>query len=255
MAVLLVSCSSSSRGESTSLTASLSGSSSDVSLVALDVVVLPGLSLKKQAEDANASLVSTFPEGFTFSDNYVPHVSLLQMFAEKDQVTKVGEVVQKTLEESKTSTKDLTLSSTGIQRGGPIPDSEPSIYAPKLVIAPSSGLSDLQDALVTALKPYMRTGGTETAFLVNDEDKEAAAKLGLSVILPLGIKLVDKYVSSETGSKLAPHITLGLANDAAWAKLSTESFILRRAKSTVVAVCLLGPYDSCHQIKWEFPLR
>ncbi len=232
-----------------------SASASGPRLVALDIVVLPGASVKQQADQANSILVSTFSDGFAFGDDYVPHVSLLQMFAEADQVSQIEDVIESVLKENKTSAKELALSSEGIQQGVSVPDSKPAIYAPKLTVAPSEGLSDLQDALVTALSPYKKTGGTEAAFLVNDADRAAAAKLGLPDILPLGIQLVDEYVAKESGSKFSPHITLGLADDAAWSKLSEQPFAAETADSPAVAVCLLGPYDSCHRIKGLFPLH
>ena len=224
-------------------------------LVALDIVILPGASVKQQAEQANSILLATFPDGFALGDAYEPHVSILQMFADAKQVSHVEDVVESVLKNNKTSAKGLALSSEGIRRGVSVPGSKPAIYAPKLAIAANEGLASLQRALVTALAPYMKTGGTEAAFLVKDADKKAAARVRLPVILPIGIKLVEEYVTKESGSKFAPHITLGLADEAAWSKLSEEPFAAETADSPAVAVCLLGPYDSCHQIRRLFPLR
>lgn len=225
-------------------------------LVALDIVVLPGASVRQQAEQANDVLVAAFPEGFAFGDDYVPHTSLLQIYAEKDQVAQIEDIIGMVLKENEVSARGLALSTEAeIQQGLSIPDSEPPVYAPKLAITPSKGVANLQGALIAALSPYMKTGGTEAAFLVSDADRAAAARLNLPVILPLGMKLVDEYVAKESGRRFAPHITLGLADPAAWRKLSERPFFPVTADSPAVALCLLGPYDSCHKIKRSFPLR
>jgi hypothetical protein len=161
--------------------------SSDLGSVALEVTILPGASVRGQAENANETLLTAFPKGFRFGPEYVPLVSLLQVFVQPSQAKAVEETVANTKEQQKATAKKLALSSIAFRQGKSVADSQSPLYAPKLTIATDSELFEFQADLVTSLEPYIKTGGTDAAFLVSDPECATAEALGLSGVLSLEI--------------------------------------------------------------------
>lgn len=223
-------------------------------LIALDVTVLPGKAVREQALQANRTLRDAYPDGFALGDDYVPHVSVLQLFVDREVLDLVEATVQDAVNESGVTSTSLTLTSKDFSQGQAIPDSEPALFAPKLDLEPNESLLNLQQTLITSLQPFMSSTGTESAFRVTAADRRNAERVGLPVILPVGIQLVEEYLSAETGSNYAPHITVGLADQRAWRRLSEQKFSAQTAASPTVALCHLGPYDSCHRVLKEYPL-
>jgi 2'-5' RNA ligase len=201
----------------------LSATRAESTIVAVDVAILPPPSVSRLAIELSAALPKEESQGLLLgSDDYLPHVTLLQQFVGADVLNafldRVGDVVHQT--------RPITLRVTGGGMGSS------SIW---MSIARTPALVDVHSRLLDAALPFDRERGDASAFVDhNARDRD--------------VQWVTGYRTSSSGPSFHPHITLGHA-------VRPPAIGAFDFEATTVAACHLGRFCSCRRVLREWSLR
>lgn len=191
-----------------------------MSLVALDIAILPPPAVTRRAVDLSASLPSGESQGLLLGPEHLPHVTLTQQFVRTVDLDAFFERVEATLR----TCAPLRLRVPGGAMGS---------HTVWLAIDRDSALVALHRQLLEATQAFEQTGGDVTAFFGGDaRDRD--------------VNWVRNYRTASSLDRFLPHITLG---HAAGPPL-VEPF---EFDATTVAVCQLGRFCTCRRIlrAWE----
>jgi len=190
-------------------------------LIALDVAILPPPDVARRAIELSAGLRAEGSQGLRLGPDYLPHVTLLQLFVSADDLSALLTRVEELLRMRST----LTLRVSGGDASGR------SVW---MGIERTSALVDLHLRLLDAAQPFEQPGGDFTAFFGGDaRDRD--------------VRWVTFYRTASSGASFRPHITLGYAaRPAAIAPFDFEA--------TTVAACHLGRFCTCRRVLHEWSL-
>lgn len=184
-------------------------------LIALDVAILPPPDVSAKAVAISASLPAEDFVGLRLDESHLPHITLMQLFAQKADldalVARVDDVVR--------DTAPMTLGVTGGARHGD---------TVSIAIENTPPVAALHKRVMSALHEFARSGGGQNAFF------EHEARLR-DVLWVAGYRLKSSFLSFQ------PHITLGHASEAP----VIEPFDF---EATTVAVCHLGKFCTCRRV-------
>jgi len=192
------------------------------SLVAVDIAVLPPDPISSLAIELSAALPRE-PNGLLLaSDDYLPHITLLQQFVQADALSafldSVGGVVQQA--------RPITLRVSGGGMGSS------SIW---MSIERTPALVDLHTRVLDAALAFDREQGDASAFFATDaRDRD--------------VQWVTGYRTASSGPSFQPHITLGHGTRPP--TIEPVDF-----EVTIVAACHLGRFCSCRRVLREWRLR
>jgi 2'-5' RNA ligase len=195
-----------------------------MSLVALDVAVLPPDAVARRAIDVSAGLPSHESQGLVLGPEHFPHITLLQQFVRVDDVPAFMACVGETLQQF----QPLGLRVTGGGTGGR------TVW---LAIERAPALVALHERLLEVTEGLEDTAGDVMAFFGGDaRDRD--------------VNWVTRYRAESSLARFLPHITLG---HAARPPL-VEPFDF---EASTVAVCHLGRFCSCRRVlrAWELSAR
>jgi 2'-5' RNA ligase len=193
------------------------------SLIAVDLAILPPPPVSRLAIELSAALPRERSQGLLLgSDDYLPHITLLQQFVDADALSafldRVGDVVQQT--------RPITLRVTGGGMGSS------SIW---MSIERTHALVELHTRVLDAARPFDRERGDGSAFFANDaRDRD--------------VQWVTGYRTSSSGPSFQPHITLGHG-------IRPPTIEPVDFDATAVAACHLGRFCSCRRVLREWRLR
>jgi 2'-5' RNA ligase len=185
-------------------------------LIAIDIAILPPASVARIAIESSAALPRAESQGLLLgTDDYLPHVTLLQQFVSADALSafldRIGDIVQ--------TRHPIALRVTGGGMGSS------SVW---MSIERTPALVDLHQHVLDAALPFDRERGDATAFVDGDaRDRD--------------VQWVTGYRASSSGPSFQPHITLGHAARPP----AIEPFDF---EATTVAACHLGRFCSCRRV-------
>lgn len=187
-----------------------------MSLLALDIALLPPLDVRYTAIELSAALPPSESHGLRLDEDHIPHITLSQCFIRAEEfdaaMDKVDEVVRRT--------KPLPLTITGGGRGH---------NAVWMTVSNTPELQALHEAVMEATRGYERPGGTPHTFYGGD------ARVG-------DVMWVTSYRLKASFKAYTPHITLGHASSPPDIKPITFT-------ADTVAACHLGRFCTCREIK------
>jgi 2'-5' RNA ligase len=186
-----------------------------VSLIAIDLAILPPEPVSNLAVSLNAQLQAERSKGLRLDADHLPHITLTQQFVQNDMLEAV-----------------LDRISTTVRHIGPL-----ALYSPGAVssgdtvwlgIEPALPLLALHRRLMDALAEFERgKGGRPAAFV------DADAR-------PADVRWVNNYRARAAFDSYRPHITLG-HGDAP--KVDPVRF-----EAVEVAACQLGRFCTCRRV-------
>lgn len=191
-------------------------------VIALDVAILPPPGVSTRAIDASARLPRVESRGLLLGADYVPHVTLLQMFVLADRMPALFDRLDGVLADRAA----MTLHVSGGATGGS------SVW---MAIDRTAALVDLHERLLDAAQPFEQLHGDTRAFYGDD----ARAR---------DVNWVTTYRKAASHASFRPHITLGHASHPP----AIEPFDFT---ATTVAACHLGRFCSCRQLLRSWTLR
>lgn len=210
--------------------------SEDERVMAIDVLLEPDETMVKRAEDVNAKLRESYPEGYTLGEMQAAHITLVHRYVRKRDLPAIEKAVTKVLESEKPLAWLLTA--TGIEYG-----KWGDVAITSIAVKPTPDLGRLQLAIVKAVEPYAVQGGTDKAFSKSKE---------LPRIEPEIVVYVEKFVPNSSGVKYNPHVTVGVAREDFVKKLTASPFESFSFKPARVAIYQLGGFGTAQKKLWEW---
>lgn len=180
-------------------------------LTAIDILMLPDATMHERAEALNGEMRTSVPEGFALDANHTPHITLLQRYVRTADLDQVYAAVKGAIDGSDPSSLELK----GVKVAHMEVAAQPGLGLAGLVVQPSPGVLDLQSALISAVEPFVESGGTADAYVTSAEEPEINQDT---------IDYIDRYVPDHSGSNYIAHVTVGLAKLDFLADLEAKPF-------------------------------
>lgn len=184
-------------------------------LVALDIAILPPADVSRRAMEISAAVASNDFRGLLLDESHLPHITLMQLFARRDELDRVHQRVDGVLRNC--TALDLRVSGAS-EHGGIV----------SLAIDTTPPLADLHRRLMEALRDCERPGGGVSAFYEEDARVQ-------------DVLYVSSYRLKSSLDSFAPHITLGHGTAAP----DIQPFEFR---AMIVAECHLGRFCTCREV-------
>jgi hypothetical protein len=206
----------------------------DADVIAINVLIEPNEALADKAIAINQRLRAQAPEGFALDTDHVPHVTVLQRYVRTSELAKAITAVADVV--SRSAVLRETLTATGIYG---------STFAgtgmANLRVAPTPVLAGLQEQLIAALAPYVAASGGAGAFV-----PEAGGPVNESTVA-----YVRDFVPQSSGGNYRPHVTVGIGEPAAVAKLVDAPFTPVRFTVKAVSIYQLGNFGTARRLLWS----
>jgi 2'-5' RNA ligase len=201
-------------------------------LVALDVAVLPPPDVSRKAVELSAALPADESQGLILDDEHLPHITLMQLFARRNELDDVFVRVDETLG----GMPRLALRVTGAGQG------TNSVW---MAVEKTPPLVELHERLMEALRGLERPGGSPGAFFTRRSGE--AANAGDEDSRLRDVLWVDTYRLKSSFHHFTPHITLGHGTRPP----VVEPFAF---DAEAVAVCHLGKFCTCRRVLRQWRL-
>jgi len=209
-------------------------------LTAIDILINPDDATIKRAKEVNAKMLKSMPEGWVLDDTHQPHITTLQRYVRSADLEKVYDAVERTVGETEMTALSYQASKITHADWG-FPGYGPTV----LEVQVSPPVLDFQAKLVTAVEPFVESGGTADAY-VKDPGEE---------ISPTIIDWVEKYVPAQIGAgKYFPHLTVGVAKFDDLKVIEAEPFDAFTVHAAGVAVYHLGNNGTARALLKDWPL-
>jgi hypothetical protein len=209
-------------------------------LAAIDVLIDPDSHAIERAREVNAKLLESMPQGWKLDDTHQPHITTLQRYVRTADLDKVYDAVERTV--SDTNMAALSYQALGITHADwGFPGYGPTVL--KVEVSPK--VLDFQAELVSALEPFVESGGTAEAFVADPGE----------VISPTIIEWVEKFVPNQIGDgKYFPHLTVGVDTFDHLKIIEAEPFDAFEVHAASVAVYHLGNNGTARKLLKAWPL-
>jgi hypothetical protein len=207
---------------------------------AIDVLINPDDHTIERAQEVNARLLESMPQGWKLDDTHEPHITTLQRYVRTADLDQVYDAVEKTVADTDMAAlsyeaKNITHADWGFPGYGPT----------VLQVEVSPKVLDFQAKLVEALAPFVEAGGTADAFVADPGE----------VISPTIIDWVEKFVPNQIGDgKYFPHLTVGVDTFDHLKIIEAESFDSFTVHPASVAVYHLGNNGTARKLLKEWPV-
>jgi 2'-5' RNA ligase len=175
----------------------------------------------KKAIEISAALPASESQGLVLDEEHLPHITLMQLFARRNELDEVFARVDETVR----ATPRLALRVSGGGHG------TNSVW---MAVEKTPPLVELHERLMEALRGLERPGGSTAAFF--DEDARLRDVLW-----------VDAYRLKSSFHHFTPHITLGHGAEPP----VVEPFAF---DADIVAVCHLGKFCTCRRALRQWSL-
>lgn len=202
-------------------------------LVAIDVLLLPDAAMVRQARALNQALERHGRTGFALDATHVPHLTLLQCYVRRADLTAVAAAVDSVFRGK--PPLGLELTATG-RFASPVAD----LTATGISVGPTPALTQLQLGVVAAVAPFIRHGGTAAAFV----DAPQSATIGSTA------NYVDRFIPAASGTNFRPHVTAGIGHVDLVARLVAEPFVPFAFKIVGAAIYQLGDGGTARKQLW-----
>lgn len=209
-------------------------------LTAIDILMNPDEASLARARALNARMLRSVPDGFELDTTHAPHVTTLQRFVRTADLDRVYDAVETTIAE--TDVPALKLRAIAIRHADwGVPGQGLAV----LQIQPNAAVLDYQTRLLAAVSPYVESGGTAAAFVIDADDP---------AISQTTIDWVEDFVPAQLGAGYVPHITVGFATLADLKEIETAPFDAFNVHPASVAVYHLGNNGTARQLLKAWPL-
>jgi hypothetical protein len=203
-----------------------------MSLIAINVLLLPDAATAEKTLSTNARLLKNYPAGFALDANHAPHITLVQQFVKRADLAAVANVVAAALSNEQpvqwqsmaTGFYDMAYKNLGLVG---------------IVIEPTAGLQRLQQTIIAAVAPFAVDKGTAEAFAPRADGES---------ITQATVDYVDNFVGSSSGINYHPHLTCGIGNRDFVDALKAEPFEPISCEPIGVSIYQIGDYGTA-QIK------
>ena len=207
-----------------------------MTLIAINVLLLPDAATAAKAVNTNARLLKNYPAGFALDANHAPHITLLQQFVPREDLAEVANAVAAVLgseqpvhwQSTATGFYDMAYKNLGLVG---------------IVIEPTAGLQHLQQTIIAAVAPFAAAKGTAEAFAPRADGES---------INQATVDYVNNFVGSSSGINYHPHLTCGIGNRDFVDALKAEPFEPISCQPIGVSIYQLGEYGTAQTKLYDF---
>jgi 2'-5' RNA ligase len=207
-----------------------------MTLIAINVLLLPDAATAAKAVNTNARLLKNYPAGFALDANHAPHITLLQQFVRRADLAAVANAVAAVLgseqpvqwQSKATGFYDMAYKNLGLVG---------------IVIEPTEELRKLQQTIIAALAPFAVEHGTAEAF---------APRADGEAINQATVDYVNNFVGPRSGSNYHPHVTCGIGKREFIDALKAESFEPIDFEPVGVSMYQIGEYGTAQTKLYDF---
>ncbi|HTJ26418.1 MAG TPA: 2'-5' RNA ligase family protein [Candidatus Limnocylindria bacterium] len=208
-------------------------------VIAINVALDPDAAMIARANAANARLIETRADGFALDETHAPHLSLLHRYVRTAALDDVHAAVARIVADL--CSGDWTLTARAYS-GSPWRD----VFLANIVVESTDALHKLQQALIDAIIPFTVEAGSAAAFVTTSDEREIDQPT---------IDYVTAFVPDATGSRFTPHVTVGIASEAALQGLLAEPFDRFTFSPSRISVYQLGSFGTARKklASWKLP--
>ncbi|MFD7913625.1 MULTISPECIES: hypothetical protein [unclassified Streptomyces] len=209
-------------------------------LTAVDVLVDPDETTLRHAHAWNARMRESVPDGFALDASHRPHITTLQRYVRTADLDDVYDAVHRTL--AATDTSALSYQAVAVKHADwGVPGQGLAV----ILLRPGPQVLDFQAALLAALAPFTRSGGTAAAFVTDPGEAISDSTLDW----------VDGYVPAQIGpDRYTAHITVGFATLDDLEAIEAEPFDAFAVRPAGVAVYQLGNSGAARTLLRSWPV-
>jgi 2'-5' RNA ligase len=200
--------------------------------IAIDIALLLPKAVNERVKSANAALLAERPEGFRFDESHLPHITLVQQFIRRANISALIERIDPILR----GMQPLALRVTGVGS---------SATAAHFAIEKTSEMDELHRTLLDAVQPFEVASGAAAAFYSRDE---RALEPVHEPARDKDVAWVSQFRSYASYDRFTPHITLGIGPPPGF----REPFEFTADR---VALCHLGRFCTCRVVLREWTLE
>jgi hypothetical protein len=210
-------------------------------LTAIDILIDPDAEAMKRARDVNSRLLESvpLPDGWALDDTHQPHITTLQRYVRTADLDRVHDAVGRTI-----AATDLAALSYRAVRITHADWGFPGIAPTVLTVEVNDAVLDFQASLLTAISPFVESGGTTAAFVADPGEE----------ISPTIVDWVERFVPDQIGAGgYFPHLTVGVATFADLERIEAEPFEAFAVHPASVAVYALGNNGTARRLLKKWP--
>ena len=165
-------------------------------LVAIDIAIEPDAAMVQRSLGDNATLLKTFPQGYTLDNTHHAHVSMLQRFVRDADLDNVYAAIAGAVAAENPSTWKLKAYKYYYIPAGPI-------GLAGIVVEVTGDLLRLQKNLIDAVAPFSIATATADAFFKLPSEPPLHE-------VPALVQYVGAFVPEHSGKNFMPHVTIGV---------------------------------------------
>ncbi len=207
-------------------------------IVAVDILLQPDAVMLEHAAANNARLLSVYPKGFALDETHTPHITMLQCFVRKADLTSLYAAEEKVLAAAHVNAMKLEASKLYyIAAGG-------GLGVAGIVAQATPELRKLQADIIAAAAPFNLRAGPIGAFTAAHDNPAVDAAL---------IDYVSKFEQIGAGEHFNPHVSTGNAPTAYLDQMMAEPFEPFTFSPAGAAVYQLGPFGTAAKklVQWD----
>jgi hypothetical protein len=167
----------------------------DADVTAIDIALESDQTMVGRAHADNATLVQSFPKGFSLDETHHAHISVFAGFVPSTDLPKVYDLAAEILAKADYPAWKLTAFKYYYVPMGPI-------GLAGIVVHPTPDLLRLQKSLIDAVGPVMVKSATAAAFYTTPVEPDIHEAV---------IDYIARSAEELTGEGFSPHVTIGLA--------------------------------------------
>ncbi|MGB3343903.1 MAG: hypothetical protein WBA61_08330 [Aequorivita sp.] len=202
-------------------------------IIAIDVLLTLPDEMYAQAIHLNQLMLGDYPESIKLDENHIPHITLLQCFVDKKDISTIGE----SLEDLFSMVKNEALTAQEFVYSQDTDESFAMIR-----IENTKALLNIHQKTIELLKPFMVKNGTSASFVQNPDG---------SPINEFTLAYVPRFVDSYSRENFDPHISLGVARTEFLNTLATYVFQPMVFKPASLSVYWLGDSGTAQKLLWK----
>jgi 2'-5' RNA ligase len=207
-----------------------------MTLIAINVLLLPDAATAEKAVSTNARLLKNYPAGFALDANHAPHITLLQQFVRREDLAAVANAVAAVLgseqpvqwQSTATGFYDMAYKNLGLVG---------------MVIEPTAELRQLQQIIIAAVAPFAAENGTAEAFAPRADGES---------INQATVDYVNNFVGPCSGINYHPHVTCGIGSRDFVDALKAEPFEPISFEPVGVSMYQIGEYGTAQTKLYDF---
>ncbi|MFH0984323.1 MAG: 2'-5' RNA ligase family protein [Candidatus Omnitrophota bacterium] len=203
-------------------------------LTAIDILLEPDDTMVAQAHADNARLRENYPEGFALDATHVPHISVLQCYVHTNDLDKVFAAVRRVINAQKPLGMEL-------KTAGYFAAPWAGLGLAGITVMPTPQLRKYQEAILSAVSPFIARDGTVAALVPNEDGKPSDETIA---------SYINTFASRQTGKNYSPHVTIGLGREDFAREMTAASYTSFTFKIKDVGIYQLGDYGTARKKLW-----